>query len=100
MNVQLNPNEVVVKACDSKYHKSPAVVCGKLILTNQRVFFTHTESSSEDISIWPTSIREIMHFSTGLFSNNGLQIIMKDGNNLRFTVKDRDHWTLLINKMY
>jgi hypothetical protein len=100
MNVQLNPNEIVLKACDSKFHTDPEVLGGKLILTNQRVFFTIPETISEDISIWPTAIKEIIHFSTGIFSNNGMKIVMKDGNDLRFTLKDRDQWTRLINKMY
>lgn len=100
MTVQLNPNEVVVKACDSKYFGQPEVITGKLILTNQRVFFTRPEQSSEDISIWPGAIKEILHFSTGIFSNNGLQINTKDGSNLRFMVKDRNDWTRMINKMY
>jgi hypothetical protein len=100
MNVQLNPNEVVIKACDSKFFISPEAKTGKLILTNQRVFFTEPESSTEDLSIWPSAIKEIIHFNTGLFSKNGIQIVLKDGVDHRFTVKDRECWTLLINRMY
>ncbi|MFN8206685.1 MAG: hypothetical protein U0T82_04670 [Bacteroidales bacterium] len=100
MQVQLNPNEVVIKACDSKFLANPEAITGKLILTNQRVFFTDPDTSTEDVSIWPSAIKEIIHFSTGLFSKNGIQIVLKDGADHRFTVKDRESWTLLINRMY
>jgi len=99
MRINLNPNEIVVKASDSKHYNDTEVTPGKLILTNQRLLF----ASGEDritVSIIPACISEILPFHAGFFSQKGLNVVMKDGNETRFTVNDSGSWTRLINKMY
>jgi GRAM domain len=101
MKIDLKPNEQVVKAEDSKYLNG-AVVKGKLILTNQRIYFKPSEEVDPkyDFEIEPAQIREVIPFKTGLFSNRGLNIVVKTGKEINFEVRDRDAWCKLINKMY
>ena len=97
MKIDLKPNEIVVKACNSSYLNG-SKIDGKLILTNQRIYFK-TELSSFDQEIEPADIREVLPFKTSFFSNNGLNIVKKDGQELNFKVKDRDTWCKLVNQM-
>ena len=101
MKIDLKPNEQVVKAEDSKYLNGE-VVKGKLILTNQRIYFKPADNPEPkyDFQIEPAEIREVMPFKTGFFSNKGLNIVIKTGREVSFEVKDRDTWCKLINKMY
>lgn len=101
MKIDLKPNEMVVKASDSKYMNGSTVE-GKLILTNQRIYFKSrvAEYSDHDKEIEPSEIREVIPFKTGIFSNDGLNIVKKNGNELNFKVKDRDTWCKLVNQMY
>ncbi len=101
MKIDLKPNEQVVKAEDSKYLNG-MVVKGKLILTNQRIYFKpdNGQDTKYDFEIQPTEIREVIPFKTGLFSNKGLNIVVKSGKELNFEIRNRDTWCKLINKMY
>ena len=101
MKIDLKPNEQVVKAGDSQYMNG-SKVDGKLILTNQRIYFkSKTESNSAyNMEIIPVDIKEVIPFKTGFFSNNGLNIVKKDGDELNFKIKDRDTWCKLVNQMY
>ena len=100
MKINLKPNEQVVKASDTKYMNG-TTVSGKLILTNQRIYFKSTDSSKieYDFEITPGNIREVLPFKTGFFSNNGLNIVQKDGKELNFKLKERDTWCQLVNKL-
>ena len=100
MKIDLKPNEQVVKASDSKYMNG-SIVHTKLILTTQRISFksSRTPENSHDLEIEPVNIKEVIPFKTGLFSNNGLNIIQKDGKELNFKVKDRDTWCQLVNRL-
>ncbi len=101
MKIDLKPNELVVKAGDSLFLNGKDVK-GKLIVTNQRLYFeaiSH-EDKNYNREIQPSSIREVLPFSTSIFSSNGLNIITKEGEELKFKVKGRKSWELLINKMY
>ncbi|MCK4663650.1 MAG: hypothetical protein KAT68_12340 [Bacteroidales bacterium] len=102
MVVDLKPNEVVVKASDTNYFYDDERIKGKLILTNQRIYFKsiNGQSGKFDIEIVPEDIKEIMFFNTFKIFPNGLNIINKQGQQLRFVVKKRDSWCRLINKMY
>jgi hypothetical protein len=101
MKVDLNPNEMVVKAGDSNFCNG-AITKGKLVLTNQRIFFTAQDGEiwREHLQIHPSEIREVMPYGKGLFSARGLSIITRTGNSFNFTLSDREAWTRLINKMY
>lgn len=97
MKIDLKPNEMVVKASDSTYLNGQKV-SGKLILTNQRIYFK-SEMINYNQEIEPAEIREVIPFKTGFFSDNGLNIVKKDGRELNFKVKDRDTWCKLVNQM-
>jgi hypothetical protein len=101
MKIELKPNEQVVKAGDSQYMNG-SKVDGKLILTNQRIYFkSKNESHSKNnMEIIPVDIKEVIPFKTGFFSNNGMNIVKKDGKELNFKIKDRDAWCKLVNQMY
>jgi hypothetical protein len=102
MTVNFKANEQVVRAGDSTYHIEKEKVQGKLIITNQRVYFKSENGNSGkyDLEILPAEIREIIFFTTNIFSPNGLNVVMKNGEILKFTVKKRDEIGALINKMY
>ena len=102
MTMNFKANEQVVKAGDSTYHVEDEKVYGKLIITNQRVYFKSENgfAGKFDLEILPNEIREIIYFSKNLFSPKGFDVIMKNGEILKFTVKKRDEMAALINKMY
>lgn len=100
MKIDLKPNEQVVKAEDSKYLNGVPVK-GKLILTNQRIYFKPEVilDTKYDFEIMPSDIREVIPFKTGIFSNRGLNIVCKNGKELSFDIHDRDSWCKMINKL-
>ena len=102
MVVNFKANEQVIKAGDSTYHKETEKIQGKLIVTNQRVYFKSENGNANkyDVEILPADIREIIYFSSNIFSPNGLNVVMKNGETLKFTLKKRDEMASLINKMY
>ncbi len=100
MKIDLKPNELVVKADDSQHIYKESKVLGKLILTNQRIYFHSPGNTDYDMEIHPSEIEEVMYFNTNLFSSNGLNIITKEGNELKFKIKKRDSWGKAINQMY
>jgi len=100
MKIDLKPNEVVVKASDSQHLNSNESVGGKLILTNQRVYFKSEERNEYNMEIMPKEIEEIIYFKTNILSPNGLNIVTKEGKQLKFKIKKRDSWGKAINQMY
>jgi len=101
MKVNLKPNEVVVKASDTSHLTNEDKVKGKLILTNQRIYFKSIDHDKDefDFELLPTEISEVMVFNTYSFFSNGLSLITKDGRELKFTIKKRDEWCRSINYM-
>ena len=101
MKIDLKANELVVKAGDSKFLNGK-VVDGKLIVTNQRVYFVakELEDKSYNLEIIPENIREVMPFNTYTIFPNGLNVVKKSGEELKFRVKGRKSWESLINRMY
>ena len=102
MNPKMNPNEVVIKACASKHYSNNPARKGKLVLTNQRLFFwpSQKEDNFKLIEIWPKEISELHFFNTLFLIPNGINIITKDGNHNMFRVNERNIWTRMINQMY
>ena len=101
MKIDLKPNELVVKAGDSQFLNGKDVK-GKLIITNQRLYFEALalEDKHYNQEILPSNIREVMPFNSFAFIANGLNIITKEGAELKFKVKKRKSWEAMINKMY
>jgi hypothetical protein len=102
MKIDLDPNEVVLRASSSKHYESSTTRKGKLILTNQRIFFVPEDGtiSLKYPIIYPNQISELHHFNTLLLIPNGINLITRDGAHNRFSVKQRESWTQLINRMY
>ncbi|MEE4196673.1 MAG: GRAM domain-containing protein [Bacteroidales bacterium] len=102
MVVDLKANELVLKAGDSNFLAEDTTVDGKLILTNQRVYFKtkNDQSSRYDLEILPNQIQEILSFNTLKIFPNGLNIITKEGKELKFKIGKRNSWSKALNKIY
>ena len=102
MKPVMKPNEVVLKACSSKHFSEESTRKGKLVLTNQRLFFWPSEISNHPslLEILPQQISELHFFNTLLLIPNGLNVITKDGRQNMFSVSERNVWTRMINQMY
>ena len=102
MTVKLNPNEVVIKAGDTTHSVNGDRVSGKLIVTNQRVYFKAIDVANEsyNLEIMPESIEEVIFTGSGLFATKGLDVVTTDGKTHSFPLKKRDEIGRLINTMY
>lgn len=102
MTVKLYPNEVVLKAGDTNQLIDNTSIDGKMILTNQRIYFrTHTlETEKFNFEILFDNILEVIYFGSGLFAAKGLQIVTRDGRNHSFPLRERDEIGKLINRLY
>lgn len=103
MTVKLNPNEVVIKAGDTNQVIGNDTIEGKLIVTNQRIYFKTLKEETErfNLEIMFENILEVIYFSRGLlFSVKGLNVITRDGRCLSFPLRKRDEFGQLINSMY
>ena len=102
MTVKLYPNEVVLNAGDTNQIVDNKTVNGKLIVTNQRIYFKPLadECSIFNLEILFQNILEVIFYSKGLFAVKGLNIITRDGRMYAFPLKKRDEIGQLINKMY
>jgi hypothetical protein len=103
MTVKLNANEVVLKAGDTNQVIDNNTVEGKLIITNQRIYFKTLNEETEkfNLEILFDNIKEVIYYSKGLlFGVKGLNVLTRDGRSLIFPLKKRDEMGQLINKMY
>ncbi|MBI9052613.1 MAG: hypothetical protein JEY96_02265 [Bacteroidales bacterium] len=102
MVVDLKANELVLKAGDSNYFAEDKNIDGKLILTNQRVYFKTSENDNHNynLEILPNQIREILFFNTLKIFPNGLNIVLKEGKELKFKIGKRNSWGKVLNKIY
>lgn len=102
MTVKLNANEVVLQAGDTNQVVDNNKIEGKLIVTNQRIYFKPISEGMDkfNLEILFDNIREVIYYSTGLFSPKGLNVVTHDGKSHAFPLKKRDEIGQLINKMY
>ncbi|MCK5029637.1 MAG: hypothetical protein KAR57_08380 [Bacteroidales bacterium] len=102
MVVDLKANELVLKAGDSNYFIDDKSIDGKLILTNQRVYFKTKEDNNYNynLEILPDEIKEILFFNTMKILPNGLNIILKKGKHLKFKIGKRNSWGEALNRIY
>ena len=102
MTVKLNPNEVVLKAGDTNQVVGNDTIEGKLIVTNQRLYFKTLKEETErfNLEVMFENILEVIYFNRGLFSVKGLNVITRDGRCLSFPLRKRDEFGQLINRMY
>jgi hypothetical protein len=102
MTVKLNANEVVLNAGDTSQVVDNNKVEGKLIVTNQRIYFKALKEDLEkfNLEILFENILEVIYYSKGLFAVKGLNVVTRDGKSHSFPLKHRDEIGQLINKMY
>jgi hypothetical protein len=102
MTVKLNANEVVLKAGDTNQVIDNNTIVGKLIITNQRIYFKTLKEETEEfnLEILFDNILEIIYSKKGLFSVKGLNVVTRDGKCHSFPLKKRDEIGQLINSMY
>jgi hypothetical protein len=102
MVVDLKANELVLKAGDSNLSFDDRIIDGKLILTNQRVYFKTNDDNHSmfNLEILPSQIKEIIYFNTMRIIPNGLNIILKEGKELRFKLGNRNSWGQALNRIY
>ena len=102
MTVRLNPNEVVLNAGDTNQIIDNQKVDGKLIVTNQRIYFRtlKEEMASFNLEILFENILEVIFYQKGLFSVKGINVVTRDGKTHAFPLRKRDEIGSLINKMY
>lgn len=103
MTVKLNANEVVLKAGDTNQVIGNNTINGKLIVTNQRIYFKSMDEKAEkfNFEILFENILEVIYYSRGLlFGVKGLNVVTRDGKQHTFPLKKRDEIGQLINKMY
>jgi hypothetical protein len=102
MTVKLNANEVVLKAGDTNQVVDNNTIEGKLIVTNQRIYFKPLKEEMDrfNLEILFENILEVIFYSKGLFSVKGLNVVTRDGRCHSFPLKQRDEIGQLINKMY
>jgi hypothetical protein len=102
MTVKLNANEVVLNAGDTSQVIENNTIEGKLIVTNQRIYFKtiKEEMGKFNLEIMFDNILEVIFYGKGFFSVKGLNVVTRDGKNHSFPLKKRDEIGQLINKMY
>jgi hypothetical protein len=102
MKIDLKANEMVVKASDTtQLINGSGKIKGKLILTNQRIYFktTNGDGVEFDLEIDPKIIRDVLFFNTNYIFPNGLNLVTTEGKELRFTIKQRNCWGEMIANM-
>lgn len=102
MTVKLYANEVVLKAGDTNQVKENMKIEGKLIVTNQRIYFKPLSDDLDkfNLEILFENILEVIFYGKGLFSAKGLNVVTRDGQSHMFPLSKRDEIGQLINKMY
>jgi hypothetical protein len=102
MTVKLNANEVVLKAGDTNQVINNQKVDGKLIVTNQRIYFRALSERLDrfNFEILFDNIMEVIFYNKNMFLVKGIDVVTRDGRSYLFPLKKRDEIGQLINRMY
>jgi len=102
MKLVLQPNEMILMAGSSQLYHSDQQVNGKLIVTNQRIYFKTLVEGHKgcDREIMPQEISDLVFFNTRWLLPFGMTIITKNGIEHQFIVRNRNEWAKLITRMY
>lgn len=102
MTVQLNPNEIVLKAGDTNQIIDNQKVDGKIIVTNQRIYFKTLDALKNNFNfeILFDNILEVIFYNKNLSFVKGINVVTRDGKSHTFPLRKRDEIGQLINKMY
>lgn len=102
MQISLYPNEMVIKAADTTHLRNgEGGIQGKLILTNQRVYFKtlDNKNNGQSFELLPEEIQEVMPFKNRLFFPTGMNIVTREGREMRFLVSKRNDWIEMIVRL-
>ncbi len=101
MRINLKANEVVLRATDTLHTSGTFETRGKLIMTNQRLYFKSLQNSDDHRSfeISPGEIRDILFYNVMRIIPRGLDLITSDGTKLRFLIRNRNEWCRQIAQM-
>ncbi len=102
MKIDLKANEMVVMATDTNHLVNESEkIKGKLILTNQRIYFRSVNGNSGkyDMEIEPGNIRDVLFFNPGFLQFNGLNLVTKQGHEIKFIISQRNTWGQKIASM-
>jgi len=102
MTVKLSANEVVLKAGDTNQVVNNKKVDGKLIITNQRIYFKTLSEQLErfNFEIMFENIMEVIFYNKNMFLVKGINVVTRDGKSHLFPLRKRDEIGQLINRMY
>lgn len=102
MKLILKPNEMIIRVGDSRLLGKNGKICGKLIVTNQRIYFVpmKTQTGDSKIEILPGEIEELYFFNTFRMIPNGMDLKTKKGVIFHFTISRRREWAKLITGMF
>ncbi len=102
MTVELYPNEIVLNAGDTNQVIENQKVDGKLIVTNQRIYFKTIDELKQkfNFEILFENILEVIFYKKNLSFVKGINVVTRDGKSHSFPLKKRDEIGQLINKMY
>lgn len=102
MKLDLQANEIVTKVGNSIFHSTDGKINGKLIMTNQRVYFKpiNNELVGPVVEIGHSEIFELYYFNFLYFFPEGIKLKCKDGQELKFSIKNRDSWANALNKVF
>jgi hypothetical protein len=102
MTVKLYPNEVVLNAGDTNQVIDNLTIEGKLIVTNQRIYFKPVKEETDrfNLEILFDNILEVIFYQKGIFALKGINVVTRDGKSHFFPLKKRDEIGQLINRMY
>lgn len=81
MKINLKANETVVKSQDTLFTSAEGEVKGKLIVTNQRIYFKSYASTGEDFDyeLLPGETIEVIYYNKLSFIPVGLKLKTKKG---------------------
>ncbi|MFO7370221.1 MAG: PH domain-containing protein [Bacteroidales bacterium] len=102
MKIVLQPNENILRAGSSNLRQDSRQVNGKLIVTNQRIYFKTLKPEYQlfNKEIEPGEISELFYYNVMWILPRGIMIKTKGGEELYFTVNQRDQWSKLITGMF
>ncbi len=102
MKIVLQPNENILRAGSSNLRQDSRQINGKLIVTNQRIYFRTIKPECQFFNreINPGEISELFYYNVMWVLPRGIMIKTKSGEELYFTVNQRDQWSKLITAMF
>jgi hypothetical protein len=94
MKLVLQPNEMILMAGNSNLCHNDQKINGKLIVTNQRIYFRTMKREHQfcNKEINPVDISEMFYFNVLWILPKGLKIKTKAGEEINFTVSKRSEW--------